>query len=555
MMPAVLKPVARLTVVFFFAAFSLSVAARQAHAELDFVNGCQNATGVSFSSGAVNIPISSSGKPVITSTIVVSTPRTFIADVDMLTFITHTNNDDLDITLTSPAGTTVIVSSDNGGTNDDVFNGTEWDDFAGPVTKKTFTNNVVTTSAGPEGGFAAFQGENPNGTWTLKISDDNSNDGGNLQSWALTFGLCSNTPGRNPARTFSSNEVLNVPDNDAIGVSSGISVLGLGNDICGLTIQTFLEHPLSSQVDMYIETPEGLRIPVTNDFGANAANLFNGTIWRTKLAPPVSDATINAASGAVISPLAPQQSFGALFEENANGVWLLVVRDDAAGGTGTLKGWNISVETCGLDSDSDGIWDEFDRCPADAQKILPGVCGCGVAEVDPDGDGLLSCVDFCPADGLKSHPGVCGCSVLDTDTDLDGLANCLDLCPSDPAKRQGGICGCGVADADLNKNGFLDCNFNREFRELVLQAQSALAALKPGNVTAQKKRIKTLASAMSALSAFLAKPGVAVIGTSGTPINALHTGAQSAVAKALVKLLAADLKKAASSLKKLAANL
>ena len=38
---------------------------------------------------------------------------------------------DLDITLTSPAGTVVTLTTDNGGTADDVFNGTLWDDQAG----------------------------------------------------------------------------------------------------------------------------------------------------------------------------------------------------------------------------------------------------------------------------------------------------------------------------------------------------------------------------------------------------------------------------------------
>src|SRR5262245_21189736 len=57
---------------------------------------------------------------------------TFLCDVNMQTFITHTSYDDLDITLESPAGTIVTISTDNGGTsNDAVFNGTIWDDSGG----------------------------------------------------------------------------------------------------------------------------------------------------------------------------------------------------------------------------------------------------------------------------------------------------------------------------------------------------------------------------------------------------------------------------------------
>ena len=31
--------------------------------------------------------------------------------------------------------------------------------------------------------------------------------------------------------------------------------------------------------------------------------------------------------------------------------------------------------------------------PSDASKILPGVCGCGVADVDTNGNGVMDCVE------------------------------------------------------------------------------------------------------------------------------------------------------------------
>jgi len=38
----------------------------------------------------------------------------------------------------------------------------------------------------------------------------------------------------------------------------------------------------------------------------------------------------------------------------------------------------------------------LDGCPADPNKVAPGVCGCGVADVDSDLDGVLDCNDVCP---------------------------------------------------------------------------------------------------------------------------------------------------------------
>ncbi|MGH7149512.1 MAG: proprotein convertase P-domain-containing protein, partial [Planctomycetota bacterium] len=117
------------------------------------------------------------------STIVVSGALPSLLDLNLRTFITHTFAADLDITLTSPAGTVVTVTTDNGAGNNDVFNGTHWDNDAGdPVTDAVFADAVVETPLAPEESFAAFVGEDPNGTWTLTITDDAGADVGTLQS-------------------------------------------------------------------------------------------------------------------------------------------------------------------------------------------------------------------------------------------------------------------------------------------------------------------------------------------------------------------------------------
>ena len=137
------------------------------------------------------------GPAVVTSTIVVSGAGTAIQDVNLTTFIQHTFAADLDITITSPAGTVVTLTTDNGAGNDDVFNGTVWDDSANPggqvpyttnnglVTDQAYVNLVTASPLVPEEALAAFVGEDPNGTWTLTISDDLAGDGGSLNSWSL----------------------------------------------------------------------------------------------------------------------------------------------------------------------------------------------------------------------------------------------------------------------------------------------------------------------------------------------------------------------------------
>jgi len=57
------------------------------------------------------------------------------------------------------------------------------------------------------------------------------------------------------------------------------------------------------------------------------------------------------------------------------------------------------------DSDHDGTPDCHDACPNDPNKIVPGACGCGVADTDSDGDGTPDCHDACPNDPKQDRCG------------------------------------------------------------------------------------------------------------------------------------------------------
>jgi hypothetical protein len=99
--------------------------------------------------------------------------------------ITHTWDSDLDITLVSPMGTSLELSSDNGGSGDN-YTGTIFMDGGADITTGSapFTGTFE-----PEGGtFAAtFAGENINGDWILSICDDSGGDSGTLNSYCITI--------------------------------------------------------------------------------------------------------------------------------------------------------------------------------------------------------------------------------------------------------------------------------------------------------------------------------------------------------------------------------
>ncbi len=88
------------------------------------------------------------------------------------------------------------------------------------------------------------------------------------------------------------------------------------------------------------------------------------------------------------------------------------------------------------DSDSDGVGDVCDVCPATADD-----------QSDSDSDGVGDACDVCP-DTYDDQ----------SDSDSDGVGDACDSCPADPNKTEPGICGCGVSDVDSDSDGIPDCN-------------------------------------------------------------------------------------------------
>ncbi|MGH7341426.1 MAG: proprotein convertase P-domain-containing protein, partial [Candidatus Rokuibacteriota bacterium] len=151
-------------------------------------------TTTSFPSTDTPLPINDLATT--TSTLAVSGLDTYICDVDVNTSITHTWNADLNMTLTSPGATASTMSTANGGSNDNVFNGTLWDDNAGatnppgPVTDNLFANLVVETPLCFEEALGAFIGQDPNGNWVYTITDTALADVGTLSTWSLDITTC-----------------------------------------------------------------------------------------------------------------------------------------------------------------------------------------------------------------------------------------------------------------------------------------------------------------------------------------------------------------------------
>jgi subtilisin-like proprotein convertase family protein len=320
---------------------------------------CTTATTILANGVPVAIP---TGPAVVTSTILVAGAGTFLWDVNVTTSITHTFAADLDITIQSPAGTVVTLTTDNGAGNDDVFNGTIWDDALNPggqvpyttnnglATDHAYANLTVANPLAPEEALGAFYGEDPNGTWTLTISDDLAGDGGNLSSWGLNLTTLAGPPNHNGG-SFSTSPALAIPTGPGV-VTSTLLVSGAGTSLAYISLQTFITHSFSADLDITLQSPAGTVVTLTTDNGAGNDDVFNGTVWSNTANPggQVPYTTNNGmatdhayANLTVATPLAPEESFGAFQGEDPNGTWTLTISDDLAGDGGNLASWTLWV--------------------------------------------------------------------------------------------------------------------------------------------------------------------------------------------------------------------
>jgi len=320
---------------------------------------CATAASSFTQSTPVAIP---TGPAVVTSTLQVTGAGPYLYDVDAVTDITHTFAADIDMTLTSPAGTVVTLTTDNGSGNDNVFDGTRWDDDANPggqvpyvtnnglVTDHAYVNGTLASPLAPEEAMAAFVGENPNGTWTLTVSDDLAGDGGSIVSWSLDLTTLPQTPVGAPF-TFSNMVPVPIPSGPAV-VASTINVAGAPSPILDLNAVTDITHTFAADADITLQSPAGTVVTLQTDNGAGNDNVYDGTLWDDDANPGgqvpyvTNDglATDHAyVNGTLASPLVPEEAMGAFIGEDPNGIWTLTVSDDLAGDSGSIDSWSITT--------------------------------------------------------------------------------------------------------------------------------------------------------------------------------------------------------------------
>jgi subtilisin-like proprotein convertase family protein len=134
-------------------------------------------------SGTVSLPINNLATTTSTLSMAGVPTGATITNMSVTFNATHTFDGDLDISLTGPNGSTVDLSSDNGGGNDNYVNTVFSNTASTAITAGTapFTGTFL-----PEGNLTNLFSV-PNGTYTLSVYDDASGDVGTINNWSISI--------------------------------------------------------------------------------------------------------------------------------------------------------------------------------------------------------------------------------------------------------------------------------------------------------------------------------------------------------------------------------
>ncbi|MFK5877977.1 MAG: thrombospondin type 3 repeat-containing protein [Flavobacteriaceae bacterium] len=345
----------------------------------------------SFASSDVPVTIDNGAANTVSSTFTI-VDGVEISDVNILLDITHTWDSDLTLTITSPAGTVVELTSNNGGSGDNYTN-TLFDDEAGTSISSAsppFTGTFI-----PEQALSAFNGESSLGAWTLTVIDGAGGDGGALNSWSV----------------FTCGEPVFDADGDGIDDIT---------DNC----------PMIANADQADNDNDGLGdVCDDDDDNDTILDVNDNCPW-----------TANTDQSDIDG-----DGIGDVCDDDMDGDGILNDDDNcpttANSDQADLDGDGIG-DVCDNDIDGDGVSNDSDNCPLIENSNQADNDNDGLGDVcddDDDNDGVLDSNDNCPMTPNADQSDVNRDGIGDVceDCDGDGIINFYDTDTCDMVVTEG----------------------------------------------------------------------------------------------------------------------
>lgn len=207
--------------------------------------------------------------------------------------IEHTFIGDLQVSLTSPAGSMEVLHNRSGGSTSNLV--------------KSYSSDDVSA-------LDALLGEQAQGDWTLHVADLAGADDGTLRRWGLEIDL----EGATQSARGEATPGITIPDDDPIGVGSSIDIAQSGA-AQGIQVSVDITHTFIGDLRVELLAPSGQQALLHNQFGGTEDNLIR---------------TYDSISNL---PLA------ALIGQSIQGNWVLRVSDMLGQDIGKLNRWSLEL--------------------------------------------------------------------------------------------------------------------------------------------------------------------------------------------------------------------
>ena len=249
------------------------------------------------------------------------------------------------IYLVAPDGTEVKLSSKNGGL------GNEYGSGSADASRTIFDDSATTPIAGgaapflgtfwPEQPLSALVGKSDaqvNGTWTLRVVDDEAAWTGALHCWSLTIETA-------PTRVDFTTDT---PIPDVTTVDIPLQVSGLTRPIQKVRLSLFLSHTYDHDLVLTLIGPDGAsavlashRGGASDDYGVATVPDASRTMFDDAAGTPIGSGSAPFVGEFI--PETPLSVFNGKTGAQANGTWILRIADVVGGDSGTLHACSLSI--------------------------------------------------------------------------------------------------------------------------------------------------------------------------------------------------------------------
>src|SRR5206468_1563648 len=145
-----------------------------------------------------------------------------------------------------------------------------------------------------------------------------------------------------PPTVISKSASIAIPDNDAAGVSSAVTVTGQTGTILDLDVTINATHTAVGDLRFNLLSPSGTLVTLVNQRGANGVNFAN-TTFDDAATVPIGN--ILPAKSPYTARFMPETPLSALNGETPNGTWTLQAFDLDVNDVGILGNWSMTMTT------------------------------------------------------------------------------------------------------------------------------------------------------------------------------------------------------------------